>query len=51
MGQIPNSKNISSITNKESNKSSEIKKPKNLYRILIMFNDILWNNIEEMPLE
>jgi LMBR1 domain-containing protein 1 len=51
MGQIPNSKNISIITNNESNKSSEIKKPKNLYRILIMFNDILWNNIEEMPLE
>ena len=49
MGQIPNSKNISSITNNESN--TEIKKPKNLYRILIMFNDILWNNIEEMPLE
>ena len=51
MGQIPNSKNNNISIINESNKSSEIKKPKNLYRILIMFNDILWNNIEEMPLE
>ena len=50
--QIPNSKNnnISNSFN-ESNKSSEIKKPMNLYRILIMFNDITWNNIEQIPKE
>ena len=35
----------------ESNKSTEVKKPMNLYRILIMFNDILWNNIEQLPKE
>ena len=33
----------------ESNKSTELKKPMNLYRILIMFNDIIWNNIEQLP--
>ena len=48
---------ISKISNskisgcEESNKSTEMKKPMNLYRILIMFNDILWNNIEQLPKE
>ena len=49
-GQIPNSKsNVSGFN--ESNKSSEIKKPMNLYRILVMFNDLIWNNIEQIPKE
>ena len=30
-------------------KSSEIKKPLNLYQILIMFNDLIWNNVEQIP--
>ena len=35
-----------------SNKSSsETKKPMNLYRILIMFNDLIWNNIDDIPKE
>ena len=49
-GQI-NSKNSNFSALDESNKSSEIKKPMNLYRVLIMFNDIIWNNIEQIPQE
>ena len=30
-------------------KSAEIKKPLNLYQILIMFNDLIWNNVEQIP--
>ena len=44
-----NNNNISGY--EETNKSTEVKKPMNLYRILIMFNDILWNNIEQLPKE
>ena len=32
-------------------KSAEIKKPQNLYQILIMFNDLIWNNVEQIPNE
>ena len=49
-GQIQNS-NIKNSVGEESNKSTEMKKPMNLYRILIMFNDIIWNNIEQLPQE
>jgi hypothetical protein len=50
--QIQNSKNNNVTAFNDSNISSnEIKKPMNLYRILIMFNDLLWNNIEHIPKE
>ena len=29
-------------------KSAELKKPLNLYQILIMFNDLIWNHIEQI---
>ena len=32
-------------------KSAEIKKPLNLYQILIMFNDLIWNNIDQIPIK
>ena len=32
-------------------KSAEIQKPMNLYQILIMFNDLIWNNIDQIPTE
>ena len=32
-------------------KSAEIKKPLNLYQILIMFNDLIWNNADQIPNE
>jgi hypothetical protein len=32
-------------------KSAEIKKPLNLYQILIMFNDLIWNNVEQIPID
>ena len=32
-------------------KSAEFQKPLNLYQILIMFNDIIWNNIDQIPTE
>jgi hypothetical protein len=32
-------------------KSAEINKPLNLYQILVMFNDIIWNNIDQIPTE
>ena len=32
-------------------KSAEFQKPLNLYQILIMFNDVIWNDIEQIPLE
>ena len=32
-------------------KSAEIQKPMNLYQILIMFNDLIWNNIDQIPSE
>ena len=51
-GQLPDSKNSNNISGfNESNKSSEIKKSMNLYRILIMFNDLIWNNIDQIPKE
>ena len=31
--------------------SAENKKPLNLYQILIMFNDLIWNDIEQIPNE
>ena len=50
-GVIGNIKNNNISGFNESNKSSEIKKLMNLYRILIMFNDITWNNIDLIPKE
>ena len=36
---------------KENNESTENKSPMNLFRILIMFKDIIWNNIDQIPKE
>ena len=49
---IQNSKinNINAF-NESNMPCNEIKKTMNLYRILIMFNDLLWNNIEQIPKE
>ena len=38
-----------SLENGNLTKSVEIKKPLNLYQILIMFNDIIWNNADQIP--
>ena len=35
----------------EQNKSTDNKKSLNLYQILIMFNDLIWNNVEQIPNE
>ena len=37
--------------NNNLTKSAEIKKPLNLYQILIMFNDLIWNNSDQIPNE
>ena len=35
----------------EQNKSTDNKKSLNLYQIIIMFNDLIWNNVEQIPNE
>ena len=35
----------------DQNKSTDNKKSLNLYQILIMFNDLIWNNVEQIPNE
>ena len=48
-GMISGSKYSNEI--KENNESTENKSPMNLFRILIMFKDIIWNNIDQIPKE
>ena len=43
--------NRQSLDENNLTKSAEIKKPLNLYQILIMFNDIIWNDIAQIPIE
>jgi len=45
---VPKKKSLGEIS---LTKSAEFKKPLNLYQILIMFNDIIWNNIDQIPTE
>ena len=45
---VPKKKSVGEIS---LTKSAEFKKPLNLYQILIMFNDIIWNNIDQIPTE
>ena len=48
----PERMSLSKINSSENNnltKSAEIKKPLNLYQILIMFNDLIWNNADQIP--
>ena len=45
---VPKKKSLGEIS---LTKSAEFKKPLNLYQILIMFNDVIWNNIDQIPTE
>ena len=45
---VPKKKSLGEIS---LTKSAEFKKPLNLYQILIMFNDVIWNNIDQILTE